>query len=121
MEGEIRNFMIVWFSAFASLSYCNIIYKIIPRKALSIRLFTIIPTICLSISTPLSTRSSKKDRSGCKDCVANQMRYGCPSCVPLLHRMARTKCIQKCDCNGGKPKLSDCKKCMSRCKCSCVA
>ncbi|KAL5838777.1 hypothetical protein ACOSQ3_015946 [Xanthoceras sorbifolium] len=73
--------------------------------------------------------TAKKDRSGCKNCVVDQMRYGCPSCVPLLHCMARclwggtsrTKCIQKCDCNGGKPKLSDCKKCMSRCKCSCVA
>ncbi|KAK2652938.1 hypothetical protein Ddye_012794 [Dipteronia dyeriana] len=78
----------------------------------------------------LSCSPKTKNRSGCKDCVADQMKYGCPACVPLLHCMARclwggtsrTKCIQKCDCNGigGKPKLSDCKKCMSRCKCSCT-
>ncbi|KAJ4704026.1 TNFR/CD27/30/40/95 cysteine-rich region [Melia azedarach] len=70
-----------------------------------------------------------KDRSGCKDCIVDQMKYSCPSCVPLFHCMARclwggtarAKCIRKCDCDGGKPRLSDCKKCMARCKCSCVA
>ncbi|XVE87688.1 hypothetical protein DITRI_Ditri19aG0007700 [Diplodiscus trichospermus] len=67
--------------------------------------------------------------SGCKDCIVEQMKYGCPSCVPLIRCMARclwggtarSNCINRCDCNGGKPRLSDCKKCMSRCKCSCVA
>uniref|UniRef100_A0A6N2K1W1 Uncharacterized protein n=1 Tax=Salix viminalis TaxID=40686 RepID=A0A6N2K1W1_SALVM len=65
------------------------------------------------------------DGGGCKDC--HQMRC-CPTCVPILHCMARclwggssrSKCITRCDCDGGKPTLSDCKKCMSRCKCSCV-
>ncbi|KAF9679365.1 hypothetical protein SADUNF_Sadunf06G0007400 [Salix dunnii] len=68
------------------------------------------------------------DGSGCKDCVLDQMKYGCPTCVPILHCMARclwggsprSKCITRCDCDGGKPTLSECKKCMSRCKCSCV-
>ncbi|KAG4123948.1 hypothetical protein ERO13_D10G009100v2 [Gossypium hirsutum] len=65
--------------------------------------------------------------NGCKDCIVEQVRYGCPSCVPLIRCMARclwgvsarSSCISRCD--GGKPTLSDCKKCMSRCKCSCVA
>ncbi|KAL5769241.1 hypothetical protein ACOSP7_015801 [Xanthoceras sorbifolium] len=57
MEGEIRNFMTVWFSAFASLSYCYIIDKIIPKKALSIRLFAILPTICLLLILPLNLHS----------------------------------------------------------------
>ncbi|CAK7345086.1 unnamed protein product [Dovyalis caffra] len=67
--------------------------------------------------------------SGCKDCVLDQMKYSCPNCVPILHCVARClwggslipKCTKRCDCDGGKPTLSDCKKCMSRCKCSCVA
>ncbi|GLT41357.1 hypothetical protein SLA2020_154280 [Shorea laevis] len=69
------------------------------------------------------------DGSGCKECIVNQMKYGCPSCVPLLRCMARclwsgtcrSDCIKRCDCGGGKPSLSECKKCMSRCKCSCMA
>ncbi|ESR63100.1 hypothetical protein CICLE_v10017269mg [Citrus x clementina] len=81
----------------------------------------------LMISPTLACGPSP-DASGCKDCIADQMKYGCPSCVPLLHCMARclwggtarAKCIHKCDCDGGKPTLSDCKKCMARCKCSCM-
>ncbi|XP_038711508.1 uncharacterized protein LOC120005765 [Tripterygium wilfordii] len=69
------------------------------------------------------------DRSQCKDCIVDQFKYGCPKCVPVLRCMARClwggtskgNCVKRCDCNGGKPTLSDCKKCMSRCKCSCVA
>ncbi|XP_021895146.1 uncharacterized protein LOC110812633 [Carica papaya] len=68
------------------------------------------------------------DRSGCKGCIVDQMKYACPSCVPLLRCMAkclwggssRPKCIKRCDCNAGKPRLSDCKQCMLRCKCSCM-
>ncbi|CAN0910323.1 hypothetical protein LINGRAHAP2_LOCUS26229 [Linum grandiflorum] len=33
---------------------------------------------------------------------------------------APLKCVGKCDCGGGKPTISDCKACMSRCKCSCM-
>lgn len=47
------------------------------------------------------------DRSGCKGCIVDQMKYACPSCVPLLRCMAkclwggssRPKCIKRCDCN----------------------
>ncbi|XP_010646203.1 uncharacterized protein LOC104878122 [Vitis vinifera] len=80
----------------------------------------------LTISPALSCPS---DGSECKDCIVNQMRNVCPSCAPVLSCMARclwggaskSKCVKRCDCYGGKPRLSDCKKCMSRCKCSCEA
>ncbi|XP_062088513.1 uncharacterized protein LOC133795080 [Humulus lupulus] len=70
------------------------------------------------------------DGSRCKDCILKQMKCGCPSCVPVLRCMAkclwggssRANCIQRCNCgSNGNPKLSDCKKCMSKCKCSCMA
>ncbi|KAH7572612.1 hypothetical protein ACOSP7_015806 [Xanthoceras sorbifolium] len=55
MEGEIRNFIAVWISAFASLSYCFFIGKIIP-KGLS-RLLAILPVICLFLVLPLNLNS----------------------------------------------------------------
>ncbi|XP_015878661.3 uncharacterized protein LOC107414952 [Ziziphus jujuba] len=69
------------------------------------------------------------DGRECKTCIVNQMKFGCPACAPILRCMARClwsgssrrNCIKRCDCGGGTPKLSDCKKCMSRCKCSCMA
>ncbi|KAF8409648.1 hypothetical protein HHK36_005726 [Tetracentron sinense] len=68
------------------------------------------------------------DGNGCKDCILDQMKYGCSSCGPILRCMARclwggasqSKCVKRCDCDGGKPRLSDCKKCMAQCKCHCV-
>ncbi|KAL6197697.1 hypothetical protein ACLB2K_033303 [Fragaria x ananassa] len=65
----------------------------------------------------------------CTSCIVNQMKFGCPKCVPILRCMARClwggtsrmNCIKKCDCGGGTPKLSDCKRCMARCKCSCMS
>ncbi|PQQ21175.1 uncharacterized protein Pyn_04498 [Prunus yedoensis var. nudiflora] len=66
----------------------------------------------------------------CRDCVANQMKFGCPECTPVLRCMARclwggssrANCVKRCNCgSGGKPKLSDCKKCMLRCKCNCMS
>ncbi|KAK9935910.1 hypothetical protein M0R45_012783 [Rubus argutus] len=65
----------------------------------------------------------------CRSCVVNQMKFGCPTCVPVLRCMARClwggssrlKCVKRCDCGGGNPKLSDCKKCMAPCKCSCMS
>ncbi|KAL5576332.1 hypothetical protein UlMin_018031 [Ulmus minor] len=67
------------------------------------------------------------DGSKCRECIVKQMKCGCPPCVPKLRCMARClwggtskfNCINRCDCGGG-PKLSDCKKCMSKCKCSCM-
>lgn len=68
------------------------------------------------------------DGKGCKDCIVKQMKQGCPACTPILHCMghclwggaSRSDCIKKCDCNDVYPTLSDCKRCMSKCKCSCV-
>ncbi|GMJ14131.1 hypothetical protein HRI_005082300 [Hibiscus trionum] len=88
--------------------------------------------LCSLMASPAlgcSNNGGGGDKNGCKDCLVEQMKYGCPRCVPLLRCMARcmwggasrSRCINRCDCNGGKPSLSDCKKCMSRCKCSCVA
>ncbi|CAM8903107.1 unnamed protein product [Rhodiola kirilowii] len=70
----------------------------------------------------------KKAGKECRTCIVNQMKFGCPKCVPLLRCMARclwngtarNKCSNRCDCNGGKPSLGECKSCMSKCKCSCV-
>ncbi|ESW19651.1 hypothetical protein PHAVU_006G143300 [Phaseolus vulgaris] len=67
------------------------------------------------------------DGKSCKDCLVNQMKNVCPSCTPILHCMARClwdgssrpNCINKCNINDAYPALSDCKRCMSKCKCSC--
>ncbi|KAK3432171.1 hypothetical protein EUGRSUZ_E03934 [Eucalyptus grandis] len=69
------------------------------------------------------------DGSACRDCIMDRLNRGCPSCGPVLCRIkrclwggsSRAKCTRRCDCKGGKPKLSDCNKCMSTYKCSCVA
>ncbi|KAK6932829.1 hypothetical protein RJ641_002453 [Dillenia turbinata] len=69
------------------------------------------------------------DGTECRECILDRMKYGCPNCVPILRCMARclwsgtsrSKCVKKCDCGGGDPTLQYCKKCMSRCKCSCTA
>ncbi|KAH6795887.1 hypothetical protein C2S51_036873 [Perilla frutescens var. frutescens] len=63
----------------------------------------------------------------CSDCIVRQMKSGCPGCVPLMQCMgkclwggaSRSNCVKKCDCDGGYPRLSDCKKCVAQCKCSC--
>ncbi|XP_059663332.1 uncharacterized protein LOC132309002 [Cornus florida] len=67
------------------------------------------------------------DGSQCRNCVLDKFKNSCPPCAPILRCMARclwggksrSKCIKKCDCNGGYPTLSDCRKCMAKCKCSC--
>ncbi|OWM83348.1 hypothetical protein CDL15_Pgr012829 [Punica granatum] len=69
--------------------------------------------------------------SECSGCITERMKYGCPRCRPLLKCMARclwggrsrALCTKRCDCNSskGKPRLSDCKKCMSKCRCSCMS
>ncbi|KAG4177931.1 hypothetical protein ERO13_A10G009400v2 [Gossypium hirsutum] len=84
-------------------------------------------TMMLSSMGSITAIACPSNGNGCKDCIVEQIRYSCPSCVPLIRCMARclwggaarSTCISRCD--GGKPTLSDCKKCMSRCKCSCVA
>ncbi|KAL4386878.1 hypothetical protein GQ457_09G001020 [Hibiscus cannabinus] len=92
-------------------------------------LMLLLQMVLWPVNSPVMACTSKGNGNGCKDCVVEQMRYGCPSCVPLIRCMARclwggaarSECMNRCECNDGKPTLSDCKKCMSRCKCSCVA
>ncbi|KDP37778.1 hypothetical protein JCGZ_06457 [Jatropha curcas] len=89
----------------------------------------VILILWLTMISPTKACPPQGTASACKDCVVDQMKYKCQSCIPILRCMARclwngasrSKCINRCDCNGCKPTLSDCKKCMSRCKCSCVA
>ncbi|XP_033509836.1 uncharacterized protein [Nicotiana tomentosiformis] len=69
------------------------------------------------------------DGDGCRNCIVNHMKADCPKCAPIMRCMAkclwggtsRTKCTKKCDCKGVYPRLSDCKNCLSQCKCSCTS
>ncbi|KAK9084712.1 hypothetical protein Sjap_025123 [Stephania japonica] len=100
-------------------------------KGMSFRLVVLMMIIMLMISSRIvilsEACSHQRANNGCKDCVSEQMKYTCPSCVPILRCAARclwsgssqAKCVMKCDCGGGKPRLLDCRKCMVRCKCSC--
>ncbi|KAJ9689892.1 hypothetical protein PVL29_012520 [Vitis rotundifolia] len=51
MEGKFNNFVMVWVSAFVSLSYCYTMAKIIPNG--TTRLLTIIPVVALFLFLPL--------------------------------------------------------------------
>ncbi|OAY33565.1 uncharacterized protein LOC110629573 [Manihot esculenta] len=100
--------------------------KLFTRRGLSL-MFLILWLMVISptVACPLASTAG----SGCKECIVDQMKHGCPSCAPILRCMARclwgggsrSKCVKKCDCDGAMLRLSDCKKCMARCKCSCVA
>ncbi|XP_048233059.1 uncharacterized protein LOC107262273 [Ricinus communis] len=78
---------------------------------------------------PMVLACGSGNGNACKDCITNQMKHGCPACAPILQCMARclwagaskAKCIKKCDCEGAMLTLSDCKRCMSHCKCSCAS
>ncbi|KAI4311933.1 hypothetical protein MLD38_036797 [Melastoma candidum] len=65
----------------------------------------------------------------CRDCIIAQMKYGCPLCMAPVRCMARClwrgtsrgKCSKRCDCHDGeKPRLSDCRSCLLKCKCDCL-
>ncbi|XP_010512427.1 PREDICTED: uncharacterized protein LOC104788375 [Camelina sativa] len=92
--------------------------------------------ILLSISRATAATGSASvcrhppSRNSCKTCMAEQMNYVCPKCVPVLRCMARClwggvnqrKCTTTCGCDiTAKPSLFECKRCVSRCKCSCAA
>lgn len=101
-----------------------------PQKELKLA-SPLLLTVVLLISWSLVTSACSDDDTAtdCKGCILNRMKYDCPSCVRTLRCMAkclwagtpRIKCTKRCDCNEGYPRLSDCKKCMSKCKCSCVS
>ncbi|OVA16319.1 hypothetical protein BVC80_8975g7 [Macleaya cordata] len=98
------------------------------RKQFQFAIVAMILLLVWSFVIIPSLGCSSSNRNGCKDCIRDQMKYGCPACTPILRCMAtclwggkvQSKCVKQCDCNGGKPRLSDCKKCMARCKCSCA-
>ncbi|KAF8030282.1 hypothetical protein BT93_E2662 [Corymbia citriodora subsp. variegata] len=86
-------------------------------------------SVLWSMVVPPQAVACPMDGSTCQDCIVDQLNWGCPLCQPILCCMGRclwggslqAKCMRRCDCNSGKPKLSNCKKCMSKCKCSCMA
>ncbi|KAG7653994.1 hypothetical protein ISN44_As01g012110 [Arabidopsis suecica] len=94
----------------------------------------IILIILLLVSRAAATGSGgvcrhPPSRNSCKTCMAEQMKYDCPKCVPVLRCMARClwggvtqrKCTTTCGCDtAAKPSLLECKRCVSRCKCSCA-
>ncbi|XP_062014824.1 uncharacterized protein LOC133731477 [Rosa rugosa] len=90
---------------------------------------TVFPEVLACPTTGGGCRSCPAKGGECRSCIVNQMKFVCPRCVPILRCMARClwggssrmNCVKKCDCGGGNPKLSDCKKCMARCKCSCIS
>ncbi|KAL1358619.1 uncharacterized protein LOC107482830 [Arachis duranensis] len=98
------------------------------KNAMGVQVEAVLVIMVVVMASPaLSCMPS--DGMGCKDCIVNQMSSSCPSCTPILHCMARCLwgggsrpyCISKCDCNkGGYPTLSDCKRCMFKCKCNCL-
>lgn len=89
--------------------------------------------VLLLFSLFVAIMQAQAYRSGgteCSECISERMKYGCPSCTPVLKCMARclwggrsrALCMKMCDCssNGGKVRLNNCKKCMSKCRCSCL-
>ncbi|PIN21304.1 hypothetical protein CDL12_05998 [Handroanthus impetiginosus] len=85
--------------------------------------------ILILLEMTLPCLGCPSDGSQCRNCIVNQMKTECPGCVPTMQCMARclwggttrSACIKKCDCSRGYPRLGDCKKCLSQCKCSCSA
>ncbi|KAF5445925.1 hypothetical protein F2P56_031598 [Juglans regia] len=55
MEGEINNFIKVWFSVFVSLSYCYAISKVVSKGPT--RLLCVLPIVCFFIFLPLNLHS----------------------------------------------------------------
>ncbi|XP_016506397.2 acyl-CoA--sterol O-acyltransferase 1-like [Nicotiana tabacum] len=55
IEGEIETFIKVWLSIYASLCYCYLVTKIIPKGLF--RLFSFLPMICFFLYLPLKINS----------------------------------------------------------------
>ncbi|KAG6386875.1 hypothetical protein SASPL_152052 [Salvia splendens] len=83
--------------------------------------------LILLLVAPPCTGCSPSGNGGCRNCIVRQLKSGCPRCVPIMQCMgrclwggaSRSNCVKKCDCGSGYPRLADCKKCLSQCKCSC--
>ncbi|KAI8001358.1 hypothetical protein LOK49_LG09G00119 [Camellia lanceoleosa] len=101
------------------------------RRPSTISTVPLLLLIMLSAVLNSPAQACPSDGSQCKDCILDRFKSGCLACMPILRCMAqclwggasRAVCVKKCDCGGADqyPRLSDCKKCMSSCKCSCVA
>ncbi|KAK9715052.1 hypothetical protein RND81_06G140000 [Saponaria officinalis] len=101
------------------------------KKKAVLELFksVLIALLLLSTLTIQKATACSDDETDCRGCLVKRMKYDCPSCVPRLRCMAkclwsgkaRLKCVKKCDCNPGYPRMSDCKKCLSKCRCSCTS
>ncbi|XP_074370087.1 long-chain-alcohol O-fatty-acyltransferase-like [Apium graveolens] len=56
MEGEIKNYLLVWTSAILSLYYCHGVSKVVPKGIL--RLIPMLPVMCLFVFLPLQFLTS---------------------------------------------------------------
>lgn len=56
MEGEIKNFILVWTTAILSLYYCHGVSKVVPKGIL--RLIPILPVMCLFVFLPFQFLTS---------------------------------------------------------------
>ncbi|KAL9237047.1 hypothetical protein vseg_011637 [Gypsophila vaccaria] len=89
----------------------------------------LIALLLVSSLAILQATACSDDETDCRACLVKRMKYDCPSCVPRLRCMAKclwsgkdkVRCAKKCDCNEGYPRMSDCKNCMSKCRCSCIS
>ncbi|XP_057961193.1 uncharacterized protein LOC131153132 [Malania oleifera] len=106
------------------------------RKEVTVESITtlLIVSVVAAVVMVLPATSCPPDGRECRNCILDRMRHVCPpACAPALRCLGRclwggksqSYCVKRCECfNGGisqYPKLSDCKKCMLPCKCSCVA
>lgn len=105
------------------------------QSLLSSLIFLLLLSTLLPISRTVAVSSGvgcrhPPSQNSCKTCMVEQTNYGCPKCGPVLGCMARClwggvsqrKCTTTCGCDTfAKPSLLECKRCVSRCKCSCAA
>ncbi|KAL1537274.1 putative long-chain-alcohol O-fatty-acyltransferase 5 [Salvia divinorum] len=57
MEGEIKNFILVWTTVVASLCYCHTVAKALPSTSAALRRLAILPIACLFWLLPLHLTS----------------------------------------------------------------
>ncbi|KAK1430943.1 hypothetical protein QVD17_14079 [Tagetes erecta] len=86
--------------------------------------------LLIMVTSPCTSLGCSSKGGDCKNCISNAMRKDCPKCFPIMKCMAKclwantpkSKCVKQCDCNTDSyPRLSDCKNCLSPCKCNCAA
>lgn len=117
-ESKIEHFTS---KKFKVMEYAN--KRVLPLRMVMCLVLLVVYT------TMSSTQACSPNGGDCRNCIAKAMRKDCPKCAPIMRCMARclwantpkSKCVKQCDCNTGSyPKLSDCKSCLSQCKCMCA-